>query len=219
MAFVKVVDAPTTPGVYFLLDARRELLYVGKAGNLRRRLADHVRSGRWDAVVDVRWEHHATETSALAREADLLLALRPPYNKSHIDEFFTFVRVTPKGLSLSKHEGAYGCFPQLGTGAASATGRACIDGFNALARIAPRVEAKSLHVFLSGQRNRLVVDLDGEQPHIAHGVRKDVALAARFFDAGPKAMRALRLRNGGRGIVTREMFVEWIADEVRELIG
>lgn len=204
--------------MYFLLGPNRDLLYVGKAANLRRRLADHVRSGRWDDVRDVRWELHPTERAAELREADVLVALRPPRNKAHIDEFFAFVTATPKGLALGR-DGAYGCFPQLGTGAESLTGRTCIDGFNALARIAPRVEPRSLHDFLAGRRDALVLDVDDEQPHVAHGARKDRALASGFFEAGPRAMRQLRLRHGGRGKVSREMFVDWIASEIAELLA
>ena len=36
--------APTTPGVYLFLGPARELLYVGKAGNLRRRLQQHAKA-------------------------------------------------------------------------------------------------------------------------------------------------------------------------------
>jgi hypothetical protein len=215
---MEAVDAPTSAGVYFLLGPHRELLYVGKAANLRRRLADHVRSGRWDRVVDVRWELHPSERAAELRESDVLLALRPRHNKAHIDDYFHFVTRAPKGLSLAK-DGEYGCFPQLGTGAGSLTGRTCIDGFNALARIAPRAESRSLHAFLSGRRDALEIDLEDEQPHVAHGVRKDRALASQFFAVGPRAIRDLRLRHDGRGVVTRDMFVGWITAEVEELLA
>jgi len=211
------VDVPASPGVYFLVGGRRQLLYVGKAADLRRRLADHRRSGRWTDVVDVRWELHPSARAAELREADVLLALRPPRNKAHIDDHFAFVRATPRGLELGR-DGDYGCFPQLGTGAGSLTGRMCIDGYNALARIACRAEPASLHELLSGRRDDLRIDLDGEQPHVAHGVRRDRALASDFFVAGPSAMRALRLRHGGRGRVQREAFVRWITDEVEELL-
>ena len=50
------------------------------------------------------------------------------------------------------------------------------------------------------------------------GVERDRSLARGFFAAGPRAMRALRLRHGGTGPVTREQFVEWIRAEVDEVI-
>ena len=56
---------PTQPGVYRLYDEAGALLYVGKAANLRRRLADHARSqpralglresARLGAVCTIRW--------------------------------------------------------------------------------------------------------------------------------------------------------------------
>jgi hypothetical protein len=144
----------------------------------------------------------------------VLVALRPPHNKNHIDDFFAGVAVADRALVLVKDGGDFGCFPQLGTGAMSEIGRACIDGFNALNRLRPRVDDRQLRSFLSGRTKGLTVDLDDEQPHVALGVRKDLALAGRFFDAGPKRLRVLRSRHACRGLVTRGMFEEWIRADV-----
>jgi predicted GIY-YIG superfamily endonuclease len=84
--------APPAPGVYFFVGPDHDLLYVGKATNLRRRLQGHARAPlavdrRSDARVErvraVAWEECASERDALLREADLIVALRPPYNASH----------------------------------------------------------------------------------------------------------------------------------------
>ena len=73
-------------------DAADALLYVGKAKNLRKRLASyrvanpdrlgprHLRL--LHAVVRVEFEECADEAAALAREAELLLALRPRFNRA-----------------------------------------------------------------------------------------------------------------------------------------
>src|SRR4051812_35573520 len=37
-------SAPSAPGVYFMLSDSLEILYVGKAGNLRQRLKQHARA-------------------------------------------------------------------------------------------------------------------------------------------------------------------------------
>ena len=50
------------------------------------------------------------------------------------------------------------------------------------------------------------------------GVERDRRAAQAFFRAGPAAIRALRLRHGGAGPVTRAEFVSWIRAEVDELI-
>lgn len=85
---------PQTPGVYFLCSARDEILYVGKAKNLRRRLGSY-RSANPErlsrklrrllvTVEHIRWDECESEAAALAREAELLLALRPRFNTAGV---------------------------------------------------------------------------------------------------------------------------------------
>ena len=211
-------------GVYYLLGPRRQLLYVGKANDLDRRLADHARDARWwGEVVDVRVEVMASERAALLREADVIVALQPPRNKSiRGDDFYSFVSVGSKGLALGR-EGDYGVFPHLGRGAYSLAGRSCIDGFKALDRVmrATAPDGRLVHAFLSGTSDRLLrLPLDDvDQPHVRHGIERDRVEAKQFFDAGPRAMRMLRLRHGGRGLVTREQFCSWIRAEVDEVLA
>ena len=73
---MRAVDAPTAPGVYYLLTKTGRLSYVGKAANLRRRLGDHTRDARWERITDVRWEALPSETAAIAREADVMQQAR-----------------------------------------------------------------------------------------------------------------------------------------------
>jgi predicted GIY-YIG superfamily endonuclease len=150
--------APTTPGVYLFLGAGRELLYVGKAGNLRRRLQQHAKADphpgevrrlrTYGDVRDVVWEETPTESAAAAREADLIVALRPRGNASIVDGGrWTYVVVTPAAggrttfvLTPDRPSGGggrrvYGCFPHLGKGVAAAPAIACSDGFAALLRL------------------------------------------------------------------------------------
>lgn len=147
------VDAPTRPGVYFFLSAERELLYVGKAGNLRSRLAQHANgggrlTGLYARAADIRWEEHPDEHSAVCREADLLVALQPPYNASGTLGGWRMVTVAggtfvclPRSMRGSGAAGRtagetrYGWFPHLGPGQASRPGVACTDGYPALLRL------------------------------------------------------------------------------------
>lgn len=85
-------SAPEGAGVYLMRDAADDVLYVGKAKNLRKRLGSyrvanpdrmprrHLRMLR--AVVRIEWRECPDEASALAREAELLLALRPKFNRA-----------------------------------------------------------------------------------------------------------------------------------------
>jgi len=220
MGSVRPEAIPTLPGVYFLLGSEG-VVYVGKAANLRRRLADHARSDRWSLVASVRYEVLDSAAAALAREADILAALRPPWNRAHMEGYFSYVTITDNGLTVGA-QGTYGCFPHLGKGALSEPGRACIDGFDALNRIVKttRPERPLVHDFLTGRSDRLLrTALEIDQPHIAHGVRRDRLVAKGFYDAGARAMRTLRLRHGGTGTVSREQFVAWITEEVAAVLA
>jgi predicted GIY-YIG superfamily endonuclease len=83
---------PEQPGVYLMRDAADEVLYVGKAKNLRRRLgsyrvANPERKARRHlkllrAVAGIEVQICATEDAALAREAWLLRSLRPRFNRA-----------------------------------------------------------------------------------------------------------------------------------------
>lgn len=219
---ITVEGAPTAPGVYYLLTPTRRLSYVGKAGNLRTRLLTHARDPRWANIADVRWELMASDRAAQAREADVIVALRPARNRAiKGDAHFSFVSVGPKGLELGA-SGEHGCFPHLGRGAYAQPGRHCIDGFKALDRLvrSTRPDVALVHAFLSGQSDEVLrLEVDEDQPHVRLGIDNDRAEAAAFFAAGPRAMRRLRERHGGGdGRVTRAQFEAWIRAEVEEVL-
>ena len=83
---------PERPGVYLMRDARDTVLYVGKAKNLRKRLGSyrvanpdrmprrHLRMLR--AVERIELQECADETSALAKESELLRTLKPRFNRA-----------------------------------------------------------------------------------------------------------------------------------------
>jgi DNA polymerase III subunit epsilon len=81
---------PEGPGVYRMLDGEGRLLYIGKAKNLRRRVSSYFTnsSGHSDKVLDlirtvreVTYEQTGSELEAALREAELIRALKPPYNR------------------------------------------------------------------------------------------------------------------------------------------
>src|SRR5688572_32829653 len=83
---------PETPGVYLMRDSAAEVLYVGKAKNLRKRVCSYRvanpermprRTLRLLRLVEnIHWEECTDERSALRRETELLLALKPRFNRS-----------------------------------------------------------------------------------------------------------------------------------------
>jgi hypothetical protein len=170
----------------------------------------------------VRWEVLPSEAAAIAREADVIVALQPARNRAiRRDEFYSYVTVARRGRLELGSQGEHGCFPHLGRGAYSEPGRACIDGFKALEHVlrVTKPDQELVHEFLAGTSDRLLlVDYEEEQPHVRFGVERDRLCAKGFFDAGPATMRAVRLRHDATGPVTREKFVEWIRAEVDEVI-
>jgi predicted GIY-YIG superfamily endonuclease len=85
---------PRCPGVYLMRDARENVLYVGKAKNLRQRLysyrvANPDRLGRRHLrllrqVARIEWRLCRDETAALAQEAELLRSIRPKFNRAGV---------------------------------------------------------------------------------------------------------------------------------------
>lgn len=89
---------PTTPGVYLFRDADGEVLYVGKAKDLRRRLGSYRNATRRKAHRKMRtlvreastleFRLEDSEREALLVENQLIRELRPPYN---VDGAYSFL--------------------------------------------------------------------------------------------------------------------------------
>jgi excinuclease ABC subunit C len=85
----KIAAAPSEPGVYVMRDDQGSILYVGKARNLRKRLAAYFKpSGHSDSkldalvrrIADVETILTRTEKEALILESNLIKRHRPRYN-------------------------------------------------------------------------------------------------------------------------------------------
>jgi excinuclease UvrABC nuclease subunit len=94
---------PNEPGVYFFLGGNGEILYIGKAKRLRKRVGSyrHVKPRTHPPhqvemvkrIRKIRWEVCKSEAHALSREYELLHAVRPPYNIADTEEA-TYLFVT-----------------------------------------------------------------------------------------------------------------------------
>ncbi|MGL6210498.1 MAG: excinuclease ABC subunit UvrC [Paracoccaceae bacterium] len=84
--YLKTLDG--SPGVYRMLNAKSEVLYVGKARNLRARVSNYARpSGHSGRIARMIFETASmmflttrTETEALLLEQNLIKQLKPRYN-------------------------------------------------------------------------------------------------------------------------------------------
>src|SRR5215211_4562514 len=95
---------PTSPGVYIFKDARDEVIYVGKAKNIRARVANYfTRSGDGrpkiaelrERVRRVDFIVTKSETEALVLESNLIKRRRPRFNASlRDDKSYPYIVVT-----------------------------------------------------------------------------------------------------------------------------
>ena len=109
--------APSTPGVYRMIGADGEVLYVGKAKSLKRRVASYARQTGHEARIarmiaattNMEFVSTATETEALLLEANLIKRLRPRFNVLlRDDKSFPYILITKGDLpaQIMKHRGA-----------------------------------------------------------------------------------------------------------------
>lgn len=109
--------APVGPGVYRMLDISGDVLYVGKAKNLRNRLQSYANASGVSprilrmigltAAVEVISTH--TEVEALLLESNMIKRLRPAYNiLLRDDKSFPFIVITEDHdwPELAKHRGS-----------------------------------------------------------------------------------------------------------------
>ena len=104
----KLGEVPHKPGVYLHRDRFNRVIYVGKARDLRKRLAQYftpskqMRADRktvalLDAVYDFDWHVAGSEPEALLLEGKLIKEYRPRYNVSFRDDKrFLMVKVDDK---------------------------------------------------------------------------------------------------------------------------
>src|SRR3954453_17756534 len=146
--------APASPGVYRMLDARGEVLYIGKAKSIRKRITSYTRPTGHDtriermiaATASLEFVSTPTETEALLLEANLIKRLRPRFNVLlRDDKSFPYIIITSDHWApqILKHRGArsrpgsyYGPFASVWAVNRTITAlqrafllRSCSDGF------------------------------------------------------------------------------------------
>jgi excinuclease ABC subunit C len=100
----KIRTLPTSPGVYLYKNAEGEVIYVGKAKNLRNRVSSYFHEGRlYDAktgtlvreAVDVDYIVVANNKEALALENNLIKQRKPRFNiLLRDDKTYPYVKLT-----------------------------------------------------------------------------------------------------------------------------
>lgn len=114
-SYLKTLD--DRPGVYRMLNEKSEVLYVGKARSLRKRVSNYAKltghTGRIarmiDATASMMFLTTETETEALLLEQNLIKQLKPKYNVLlRDDKSFPDIMVTTEHgyPQIKKHRGA-----------------------------------------------------------------------------------------------------------------
>jgi excinuclease ABC subunit C len=146
--------APSSPGVYRMIDANGDVLYIGKAKNIRNRIVAYTRPTGYEPRIErmiavtasLEFVSTATETEALLLEANLIKRLRPRFNVLlRDDKSFPHILITADHWApqILKHRGArtrpgsyYGPFASVWAVNRTITAlqrafllRSCSDGF------------------------------------------------------------------------------------------
>ena len=100
----KIRTLPASPGVYLYKNAEGEVIYVGKAKNLRSRVSSYFHEGRWEdaktgtlvrEAVDVDYVVVANNKEALALENHLIKQKKPRFNiLLRDDKTYPYVKLT-----------------------------------------------------------------------------------------------------------------------------
>ena len=113
-AFVRTL--PAAPGVYRMLDAQGEVMYVGKARNLKARVTNYTRPDGLEvrlqrmiaATSSMEFVRTETESEALLLEANMIKRLKPRFNVLlRDDKSFPYILIATdhEAPELTKHRG------------------------------------------------------------------------------------------------------------------
>ena len=98
----KIAQVPDAPGVYLMKDKSGEIIYIGKAKSLKKRLQSYLGRGLSSKaiallsnVADAEYRLCPNESLALLLEAELVRKYKPKYNVSlRDDKSFPLVKIT-----------------------------------------------------------------------------------------------------------------------------
>ena len=112
-----VKSLPETPGVYRMLSDKDEVLYVGKAKALKKRVSSYTRPQKLPfrlqrmiaMTVKMEFVHTHTEAEALLLESNLIKKLKPKFNiLLRDDKSFPYILMTADHAypQVVKHRGS-----------------------------------------------------------------------------------------------------------------
>ena len=171
----KLAKLPPSPGLYFYKDKTGEIIYIGKAANLRNRVRQYfqksrLRDPKTDALINeissLQWRELESEADALFLEAELIRRYQPRYNiMLRDDKSLLYVRIdydsdypTVSTLRRPLDDGARYFGPYL-------SGYAVKKALRHLRRAFPYAERRSAGAKRSGLHYHLGLDPGLEDGH------------------------------------------------------
>ena len=185
----KIAQLPKTPGVYLMKNTDGQVLYIGKAKDLRSRVGSYFRKSAdllntrgpeiarmITMVADVDFVECETEVDALLKEARLIKDILPPHNAQlKDDKTFPYLEITTgddfPGVYVTRaprHKGSklYGPFPTAGP---------IRDAVNALQRVF-KYRTCSLDIRADDESRRFF------RPCLLHAINQCTAPCADLVD-------------------------------------
>ena len=100
----KLKNIPTKPGVYQFKNKNGDIIYIGKAKNLRNRVRSYFQKNKYQTpknqsmikrIANVEWIIVRSNVEALLTEANMIKEVQPKYNVDlKDDKSFPFIRIT-----------------------------------------------------------------------------------------------------------------------------
>ena len=101
---IKLKHIPVDPGVYQFFNSKKDIIYIGKAKNLRKRVRSYFRSKKGMSAKNIPMVKHIcnldwivvrSEVEALLTEANLIKTHKPKYNIDlRDDKTYPFIKIT-----------------------------------------------------------------------------------------------------------------------------
>ena len=101
---IKLKHIPVDPGVYQFFNSKKDIIYIGKAKNLRKRVRSYFRSTKGMSAKNITMVKHISnlewivvrsEVEALLTEANLIKTHKPKYNIDlRDDKTYPFIKIT-----------------------------------------------------------------------------------------------------------------------------
>lgn len=149
----KIETAPKTPGVYFLKNKAGDIIYVGKAVNLKNRLQSYLQESSTsnpqkrklkEKITTLDWEKKDNEIEALINESNYIKKLQPKFNiLMRDDKNYFYLNLTDE--RFPRIEITHQPSKKLQTIGPFTSGNALKDSLKALREIFPYCDCKRDH--------------------------------------------------------------------------